>query len=90
MSEKVWEQKLSMQLEKTNSYLKALLRVTLETSSRNTTEKVTMLSSVGMAPSEIAEVLGTTSNTVSVTLSKLRKKQKESSQDAQESTTPAV
>jgi hypothetical protein len=38
------------------------------------TKKIEILSSVGLAPKEIAEILGTTSNTVSVTLSGIRKK----------------
>jgi DNA-binding NarL/FixJ family response regulator len=44
--------------------------------------KIEILSSVGLAPKEIAEILGTTPNTVSVTLSGIRKKAPNSSQEA--------
>jgi DNA-binding CsgD family transcriptional regulator len=37
-------------------------------------EQVASLSRVGFAPKEIAELLGTTGNTVNVTLAKLRKR----------------
>lgn len=40
---------------------------------RTQLDKIRLLSSVGMGPGEIADVLGTTSNTVSVALVKLRK-----------------
>jgi len=36
-------------------------------------DKIIMLSSIGYKPSEIAEMLGTTANTVRVTLSEARK-----------------
>ncbi len=39
-------------------------------------EQISFLSSVGIAPKEIAEILGTTSNTVSVTLSGMRRVKK--------------
>ncbi len=39
-------------------------------------EKIQLLASVGMQPKAIAELLGTTANTVNVTLSGLRKKKK--------------
>jgi DNA-directed RNA polymerase specialized sigma24 family protein len=90
MSERAWEQKLSMQLEKTNALLKGLLRLEFEMLDRPMGDKIRMLSSIGMSPSEIADVLGTTSNSVSVTLFKLRKKKKGVTQDVKETTTPAV
>lgn len=37
-------------------------------------EKIEMLSSAGMQPKEIADLLGTTANTVNVALSGIRKK----------------
>ena len=39
-------------------------------------EQVLLLGNAGLRPREIAEVLGTTSNTVSVALSMMRKKRK--------------
>lgn len=39
----------------------------------NQTKKIQILSSVGLMPTEIAAILGTSSNTVRVTLSELRK-----------------
>ena len=39
-------------------------------------EQIKMLNKLGLSPSLIALVIGTTSNTVSVTLSELRKKKK--------------
>jgi DNA-directed RNA polymerase specialized sigma24 family protein len=89
MSEKAWEQQLSMQLEKTNSILKALLALELEDSGKNLIQKVELLSAIGMTPSEIAETLGTTAHNVSVQLSKARKRKGEV-QDDKESTSPAV
>lgn len=40
------------------------------------TEKIRILSTAGLAPKEIAEILGTTPNTVRVALSGLRKRGK--------------
>jgi len=40
-------------------------------------EKIMMLSSLGYKPSDIAEFIGTTSNTVSVTIFNERKKERE-------------
>lgn len=39
-------------------------------------KQITKLNSIGFQPKEIAEILGTTSNTVNVTLSKARKQSK--------------
>jgi len=39
-------------------------------------EQIAFLSSAGISPKEIANLLGTTSNTVSVTLSGIKKKKK--------------
>ena len=44
-------------------------------------EKILALSSYGFSPSEIATFLNTTSNTVSVTLSKAKKKNSNNEQD---------
>ncbi len=40
------------------------------------TKQISKLNSLGFQPKEIAEILGTTSNTVNVALSKLRKSKK--------------
>lgn len=39
-------------------------------------EKILFLNSSGFSPKEIAEIIGTTSNTISVTLNKLKKRRK--------------
>lgn len=44
----------------------------------NQTKKIEILSGTGLAPKEIADILGTTANTVSVTLAGLKKKTAES------------
>ncbi len=90
MSEKAWEQQLSMQLEKTNALLRALLRLNFETLEAPMSDKIIILDGLGMAPSEIAEILGTSSNSVSVTLSKLRKKEKGGREDAKETPNSSV
>ena len=41
------------------------------------TEKIRNLSSMGFQPKEIAEMIGTTANTVSVTINRLKKKKQE-------------
>ncbi len=43
---------------------------------KNQTEKIKILSSAGLQPKEIADIIGTTSNTVSVALSNLKKQKK--------------
>ena len=43
---------------------------------RTMKEQILMLSKAGVAPKEIADILGTTSNTVNVTLSVARRKRK--------------
>lgn len=49
----------------------------------NQTNQISKLSSIGFQPKEIAEILGTTSNTVNVALNRLRKpKQKKKSKVA--------
>lgn len=49
-------------------------------------EQIQLLSSVGLAPREIAELIGTTANTVSVTLSVIRREA--GKKRAQSKTTP--
>ncbi|MCD4739668.1 hypothetical protein K8R43_00595 [archaeon] len=41
---------------------------------RTKTERILMLDKVGFTPKEISEIIGTTSNTVSVTLSQTKKR----------------
>ena len=45
------------------------------------TKQITKLDSLGFQPKEIAEILGTTSNTVRVTLSKTRSEKKRRKQE---------
>jgi DNA-directed RNA polymerase specialized sigma24 family protein len=68
-------ERLEDQLERTNSLLRALLRVTLDQQEKMTTQrKVEILDSAGLRVSEIASILGVSSNSVSVRLSQARKK----------------
>lgn len=53
------------------------LMVFAMTEGKPQTERVRLLSLVGFKPKEIAETLGTTSNTVSVTLLALRRKDRQ-------------
>lgn len=53
----------------------------------NQTKKIEILSGVGLTPKEIAEILGTTSNTVSVTLSGIRRRVSETSSQRTDSVT---
>lgn len=49
------------------------------TQGKDQTEQIRLLSQVGFQPKNIAEMLGTTANNVSVRLSSLRKKRKANS-----------
>jgi DNA-binding CsgD family transcriptional regulator len=49
-------------------------------------EQIHVLSRVGFSPKEIAELIGTTPNTVSVTLAQIRKQSAKSKQSAKEET----
>jgi DNA-directed RNA polymerase specialized sigma24 family protein len=57
-----------------------LLAVNLVKDSKNQKEKITTLSAFGFKPAEIAKLIGTTANTVSVALSDLKKKDKKDQQ----------
>jgi DNA-directed RNA polymerase specialized sigma24 family protein len=46
----------------------------LATQGKSQNDKIVLLAQLGFGPKEISELLGTTSNVVSVTLHKLRKK----------------
>lgn len=61
--------------EQVISELKRITRLltVLATKEMTQREQIQLLDSVGMAPREIAELIGTTANTVSVTLSALRR-----------------
>ena len=65
-------------LKKAARLLEILVRINLQTikGDRTQGEMILMLDTVGCGPSEIASLLGTTSNTVNVTLSNAKKKQK--------------
>ena len=58
--------------------LEILVRLNLETSrgNRKQTEMIALLDSVGCGQTEIANLLGTTQNTVNVTLSRAKRKAK--------------
>lgn len=52
------------------------LLVLTATKDQSQRDRIAVLSNIGFRPKEVAELLGTTSNTVSVTLSEIRKKAK--------------
>lgn len=54
--------------------LDIIVRLLLESKGRTAREQITVLSDFGLSPSEIARVLGTTTNTVSAQLSQIRRK----------------
>ena len=59
-------------------YLKRIsnLLALIATKELNTTERILMLNSIGFNPGEIADLLGTTRNTVSVRISEAKKKRR--------------
>ncbi len=65
-------------LNKITRLLEILVRLNLQTMRGDRTQRdmILMLDSARCGPSEIAELLGTTSNTVNVALSNAKKKQK--------------
>ena len=64
------------QFKEITDRLDKILNVLAITSTKGLTmtERILTLDKCGIKPKEIAEILGTTSNTVSVTISKLKKK----------------
>jgi hypothetical protein len=66
----------SLHLGKISRLLEILVRLNLETmrGGRSQAEMILVLDSLGCRPTEIAGLLGTTQNTVNVTLSKYKKK----------------
>ena len=58
--------------------IKKLLALSL-TKDQSKVEQIEFLSNVGFEPKEIAEIINTTANTVRVSLSRIRKKSKNSS-----------
>lgn len=66
------------QFETLLAKLDALVRLAAlsATAAMKRPEQFLLLSNVGLSPKEIAEIVGTTPNTVSVTLSTMRKKKK--------------
>ncbi len=71
--EDYWDRKVADQQSETNSLLRALLAVYLDSMEKTMIQKVKLLYGAGLGIPEIAAVLGTTSNSVSVTLHKIRK-----------------
>jgi DNA-directed RNA polymerase specialized sigma24 family protein len=65
-------------LNKVARLLEILTRLNLQTMRGDRTQQdmVLMLDAVGCGPSEIADLLGTTANTVNVTLSNAKKKKR--------------
>ena len=71
--ESYWNRKVADQLAEMNNLLRALVTINLANMKMTMFEKVELLYRGGFTPSEIAAILGTTANSVSVMLSKLRK-----------------
>ncbi len=65
------EKSTQILFKKLDSILKLMVLIMAE--GKNQSEQMQLLSAAGFQPKEIAETLGTTSNTVRVTLSSLRK-----------------
>lgn len=66
-------------MEKGQELLPELRRITklvalIATKDQNQTERIQILSSAGFPPADIADIVGTTPNTVNVTLARLRKR----------------
>jgi hypothetical protein len=77
MSEEIlYLRKLSTEIDESNKLLKALIAVVISQQERTTTDKIRLLDSAGLRPTQIAEVLGTTPNFVMVTLSRQRKSER--------------
>jgi hypothetical protein len=74
--EQYWNRKVADQLAQINSLLRALVTIGLAGMKIPMAEKVRILADGGFTPSEIAGMIGTTSNTVSVTLYQQRKRKK--------------
>jgi DNA-binding CsgD family transcriptional regulator len=64
------------QFRETITRLDKLIRIVALTGTKGltSTEKILLLSQAGLAPKEIAEIIGTTQNVVNVRLSEMRKK----------------
>jgi DNA-binding CsgD family transcriptional regulator len=72
------ESETPLLLKRVTRLLEILVRSNLNSlrGNRSQTEMIVMLSSIGCAQAEIADLLGTTSNTVNVTLYNEKKKKK--------------
>jgi len=67
--------KLISQVEKSNSLLRAVLRVLIDSQEdMKLGKKIEILDSVGLRPIEIAQILGTSPNAVSVYKAKMKKR----------------
>ncbi len=79
MMPKVMEEEILRELKRISTLL--ALNLTKELTQR---EQVEILDNAGFQPKEIAEILRTTPNTVSVTLAKSRKERRKNSKDSLE------
>lgn len=72
--EEYWVSKVASQLEKTNTLLQVLVRISLDQQKLSMTGKVSLLADSGFTASQIAEIVGTSAKSVHVLLSRIRKK----------------
>lgn len=68
------EKMLGQLMDKLDTIIK--LMILLKSEGKSMTEQVKILSAAGLQPKEIAEILGTTPNTVRVTLVNIRKQKR--------------
>ncbi|HKZ39568.1 MAG TPA: sigma factor-like helix-turn-helix DNA-binding protein, partial [Candidatus Hodarchaeales archaeon] len=80
-----WIRQLSIQLEETNALLRVLVKTSLDDVGGQTSEKIALLNQFGLRPSEIARILGISSNAVAVQLHRLRKRDKTLGEKTKES-----
>jgi len=69
------QEEILLNIDKKLSVITRLLALSLP-NTINQDQKIVILSGMGLGPKEIAVILGTTSNTVSVELSKMKKSKK--------------
>lgn len=69
------EKQFNELISKMNTIIRLLMTNSLKDMKKQS-DKIVFLSSLGLGPSDIADLLGTTANTVSVTLSKSKRKNK--------------
>ena len=76
------EEKQFKELTDKLNLMTRLLALNLVKDLKTQSEKIVVLSSFGFGPSNIADMLGTSSNTVNVVLSSIRSKKKKQSTEA--------